>query len=111
MARVFSATSAAVVALSSVLTVGFTSVVYAAAQTCTWTGSAGDNKFSTAANWSNCGGAAPLAGDTIRLPYISGVSNAVLVNDLPQGTLLGGIVKDSSDGGTGITSYAVDTIH
>lgn len=110
MARVFSATSAAVVALSSVLTVGFTSVVYAAAQTCTWTGNAGDNKFSTAANWSNCGSAAPLAGDTIRLPYISGVSNAVLVNDLPQGTLLGGIVKDSSGGGTGITSYAVDTL-
>lgn len=88
--RVFSGTSAAVISLSSVLTLGFSSVASAATLTCTWTGTAGDNKFSTATNWTNCGGGAPLAGDIIRFATL--LDNDVsLTNDL--GVNLGGEVS------------------
>ena len=74
--RVLSGTSAAVLSLSSLLTMGFTGVAHAAAQTCTWTGTASDKKFSTATNWSNCGSAAPLAGDIIVFDAANMVADA-----------------------------------
>lgn len=64
------------------------------AATCTWTGTAGDSKFSTATNWSGCNNVAPQTGDIILLPYISTTAQT-LTNDLPQGTLLGGLTIDS----------------
>lgn len=63
--RLSTVTTAGVMAFSAMLSLGIPSVAYAAAQTCTWTGTAGDNKFSTATNWSGCNGAAPLEGDVI----------------------------------------------
>lgn len=81
--RVLSGTSAAVLSLSSLLTLGFTGVAHAAVQTCTWTGAGTDNKFSTVANWSNCGGAAPAAGDIIKF-YAGDITSGhdKLTNDL-----------------------------
>lgn len=40
-------------------------VAHAAVLDCTWTGSGTDNKWSTAANWSGCNNAAPVAGSNI----------------------------------------------
>ena len=81
--RVISGTSAAVLSLSSLLTLGFTGVAHAAVQTCTWTGTAGDNKFSTATNWSNCGGGVPQTGDIIVFQASAiTAGHDVLTNDL-----------------------------
>ncbi len=83
MKRVLSGTSAAVLSLSSLLTLGFSGVAHAAVQTCTWTGTGGDNKFSTAANWSNCGGGVPQAGDVVVINATAVTSgHDKLVNDL-----------------------------
>ena len=63
---------------------------YAADQTCTWTGAI-DNKFSTAANWKECAGDVPTAGDIIRFDRFPTInSNQQLTNDL--GVALGGLV-------------------
>lgn len=63
---------------------------YAADQTCTWTGAI-DNKFSTAANWKECAGDVPTAGDIIRFDRFPTInSNQQLINDL--GVALGGLV-------------------
>lgn len=93
--RLFSGTSAAVLTLSSLLSVGFTGVAHAAVQTCDWIGGT-DLLFSTAANWSNCGGGSPLVGDIIRLDNASvpaapasGTAPTVLTNDL--NVALGGV--------------------
>lgn len=72
--------------------------VYAAGQTCTWTGAGANKNFSTADNWSNCGGAAPTAGDTIRFDRQEAFeSDENLVNDL--GVALGGVVVKRYDSG------------
>lgn len=110
--RVISGTSAAVLSLSSLLTMGFTGVAHAAGQTCTWTG-AGDYKFSTAANWSNCGGGAPQTGDNLLFDQWvgtpnSGSSNAIdLTNDL-TGVILGNVTATGV--GTAGNYYRVDTL-
>ncbi|HET9174554.1 MAG TPA: hypothetical protein VFN56_04745 [Candidatus Saccharimonadales bacterium] len=95
VARVLQSSAALVVGTSSLLMVGLTGVANAAAPyTCSWTGAAGDGKFSTAANWSDttdsvtsgCGvtGAAPLAADNDGLIFdnTSLTSNATLTNDI-----------------------------
>ena len=105
--RVLSGTSAAVLSLSSLLTMGFTGVAHAAAQTCTWTGTAGDKKFSTATNWSNCGSAAPQAGDIIRFDQMQ-ASTVALTNDL--GVDLGGLVSVAGPSGTNFAGYTVDVL-
>lgn len=107
MKRVLSGTSAAVLSLSSLLTLGFSGVAHAAVQTCTWTGTGGDTKFSTAANWSNCGGGAPLAGDIIRFNQLQS-SRVALVNDLNVN--LGGLVTAAVDGATLNSAYSVDKL-
>jgi hypothetical protein len=104
--RVLSGTSAAVLSLSSLLTMGFTGVAHAAAQTCTWTGAGTDNKFSTVANWSNCGGGAPLAGDIIRFDQVQ-ASVVALVNDLNVN--LGGLVT-ATVASTNYEGYSVDKL-
>lgn len=43
----------------------------AQAASCTWTGAGADNNFSTADNWTGCGGGVPADGDNITFPEIS----------------------------------------
>ncbi len=81
--------------------------VSAATQTCTWTGAGSDNKFSTAANWSNCGSAAPQAGDIIRFNQMQSTTKA-LVNDLSVD--LGGVVTSAVVSGTNYNGYSVDKL-
>lgn len=82
--RVFNIASSAVVAFSSILTVGFTGVAHAATYTCTWTGGGSDSNFSTAANWSGCNSAAPQAGDSNDFVFdnTSLSADATLNNDV-----------------------------
>jgi hypothetical protein len=71
-----------------------------------WDGSAGDRKFSTAANWST--NTAPVDGDIIAFAALSGQSNVALINDL-TGVSLGGLffVKALSSYST---SFQLDTV-
>lgn len=57
--------------------------VYAAGNTCTWTGTASSN-LSDAGNWSGCAGLSPIAGDSLVFPS-AGVSNKT-VNFNDEGT-------------------------
>ena len=93
--RFFSGTSAAVLTLSSLLSVGFTGVAHAAVNTCDWTG-ATDLKFSTATNWANCGGAAPVSGDAIVLNTSAISANTTLNNDISNLSLSGITVTGSA---------------
>ena len=93
--------STALIAFSSLLTIGFAGVAHAAANTCVWTG-ATNNNFSTATNWSSCGGVAPQVGDSISFsvwagtPDAGSTQNVTLTDDL--GYALSGIA------GTGASS-------
>lgn len=65
-----SGTSAAVLTLSSLLTMGFTGVAHAAATyTCTWVGAGDGTSFSDGANWTGCNSAAPVPADTDTLVF------------------------------------------
>lgn len=77
-----------------------------AASTCTWTGAGSTTTFSTAANWSNCGGVAPQAADTISFGTLSGNPSVTLTNDL--GHAVAGLVIASSASGS--TNYTIDTL-
>ena len=103
--RISASFVAAVLTLSSLMTLGFTGVAHAAVQTCTWTGTAGDDTFSTAGNWSNCGGSVPLAGDIILFNSVPAGNYINLTNDL--GVILGGIVSAPVSDNAG---YDIDTL-
>src|SRR5665213_2894628 len=60
---------ATVLTLSSLLTIGVPMAAAAGPYTCTWTGAGTDANFSTAANWSGCNSAAPVAGDNDNLVF------------------------------------------
>ena len=108
--RVTTGLSAGVVAFSSVLTLMAPGVAHAVVQTCTWTGAAGDSKFNTSTNWSDCGASVPQTGDVIKLPYTVN-SEVSIVNDLPAGTLLGGIILDIGGANSGeLTIYTLDKL-
>lgn len=93
----FATAAALVVGMFSGVT--FSPTAFAAGQTCDWAGAGGDNLFSTAANWSNCGGAAPVAGDVVSISYDSVTDNQVLTNDL--GVALGGLtLRNGASGGS-----------
>lgn len=79
--RIGAAFSSAILAFSSLLTLAVPGVVHAAGNTCTWTG-ATDLKFSTAGNWTNCGGVAPQNGDNLVFDITSLTADATLNNDL-----------------------------
>ncbi len=79
--RVFSATSAAVIGLSTLMTMGFTGAVGAAGLNCTWTGATNDN-FNTAGNWSNCYGGVPGTGDNLVFDITSLSASKTLMNDI-----------------------------
>lgn len=109
VSRLFSGTTAAVLSLSSLLAMSFPGIAHAVAQTCTWTGAGSDTKFSTVENWSNCGGAAPVAGDILQFPELSsGQSSDVdVVLDDDVNVAYGGIAVDrSSTSGDGYTYYS-----
>jgi len=108
--RVANGASALVIACSSLMTLAFPVITHAAGTSCVWTGTAGDSKFNTATNWTGCNGVAPVTGSFITLPYISS-SIPVLTNDLPDGTLLGGLIIDSAQGAsTNTTDYSIDKL-
>ncbi len=84
ISQIFSGFSVAVLSLTSISTVAFSGVAFAAATyTCTWTG-ATDNNFSTATNWSGCNGAAPVPADTDTLVFdvTSLAADTTLNNDI-----------------------------
>ena len=79
------------------------------AATRTWDGSAGDGKFSTAANWSS--DTAPVTGDTIVFSGQAGGSageNILLINDL-SGVALAGITVDTASPNV-IKRFHVNTV-
>lgn len=78
--RFCSATTAAVIGLSSLLTLGFTGVAHAATVTDTWTGASGDGKFSTAGNWS--GNAVPATGDALVFNISTLSADKTVTNDM-----------------------------
>lgn len=83
-------------ALSSILTISIP-VALATSYNCTWTGLGGDNKFSTASNWSNCNGAEPQPGDDDTLIFNKDdVVAGVLDNDLAPGASFSSIIIDGS---------------
>jgi fibronectin-binding autotransporter adhesin len=109
------------VALSGVLCIN-PERASAAGNNCSWTGSAGDSMFSTGANWSNCGGTYPQAGDNIifgtpvggRTVSLLGVSQAtygsITFNDNDyyiehsRMNVTGGVTDNSSGGENRILS-------
>jgi len=92
-------------ALAVVISAGLTaSPAFAAApNTCLWTG-ATNTTFSTATNWSSCGGVAPQAGDTIA--FDNAATGATLTNDL--GVALGGL--QLLGGGAASQTYIIDNL-
>lgn len=101
--RAVSGFTALVVGTSSLLALAAPAVVHAAGQTCTWTGGGGDNKFSTAANWSDCGGAAPTNGDLLAFDVgvLSGESYVTLSNDITGLSIAGMTFAGSPSSYTG----------
>lgn len=82
--------------------------VRAASDTCTWVGSAGDGKFSTAANWKCNVNTVPGAGDIIRFDTIPTV-DTTLINDLSVD--LGGVlVLAQSSSAISKRPYSIDKI-
>lgn len=84
MKRLTRVLAAAVLAISSLLPFGIPMTSYAASgsDTCTWTGGGSDSKFSTAANWSGCSGAAPVNGDSLTFDRTSLTDNKTIENDI-----------------------------
>lgn len=73
--------TAGILAFYSLLGIGIALPAAAAGNNCTWTG-ATDTNFSTATNWSNCGGTAPQTGDNLVFDSTSLTGTATLVNDV-----------------------------
>jgi len=76
----------------------------------TWTGTAGDNKFSTAANWST--NAVPVSGDILKfVPTASGTDyqQIYLTNDLTN-VSFGGLIANGTAGGLS-KMYYINTIN
>jgi len=76
----------------------------------TWTGTAGDNKFSTAANWST--NAVPVSGDILKfVPIASGIDyqSIYLVNDLTNVSFAGLVATNTVAGLS--KQYYINTIN
>ncbi|MGB3023893.1 MAG: hypothetical protein WBB39_03770 [Candidatus Saccharimonadales bacterium] len=109
----FSALLAAAVVVSSSLMSSLGSLpVSAVAQTCTWTGTAGDKKFSTAANWSNCSSAAPLAGDNLTFNSDNFLTpdSVSLTNDLNLAFGDVQIIKGTNAIASGVFGILIDAL-
>lgn len=108
--RIVSGFSAAALAVATSLT-AFSGLTAAAGTTCTWTGTAGDNKFSTVSNWSGCNSGAPQTGDIISFGYISNTP-VTLINDLSGSIALGGVSMNTKGPNVGdSTAYTVDKLN
>lgn len=84
----FSRLSTTLIFLFAVIIAQFSHVQFTyAVTTDTWTGTAGDNKFSTVSNWS--GGAAPVAGDSLVFNVASLSSATTLNNDITNLSVAG----------------------
>lgn len=103
--RAASGFTALVVGTSSLLALAAPAVVHAAGQTCTWTGGGGDNKFSTVANWSDCGGAAPTNDDSLVFD-ISSLTEDVTVDSDINGLSVANIAFTGNN--TSYNSYTID---
>jgi hypothetical protein len=85
----------------------------AAGLTCTWTGQAGDKRFSSASNWSGCNSAAPTSGDQLVFNNWSGTPDAsssnqiTLTNDLAS-VVFAGLTVPSTATGDGV--YVIDKL-
>lgn len=103
--RLSSFSTASVLAVSALLSIGFAPSVNAAADTCTWIATS-DSNFNNAANWSGCDGAGvPEAVDTIR--FTTNGNSQTLTNDL--GYEVAG-VEVAPPVGVGGTGYTIDTL-
>ncbi len=72
----------------AVIATQFSGVQFASALTTdTWTGTAGDGKFSTATNWQ--GGVAPVNGDVLAFDVTSLTANSTVNNDMTNLSLAG----------------------
>ncbi len=85
------------------------SFVHAVAATDTWTGTAGDSKFSTAANWDT--NTVPVNGDVLVFSVLPGGGLKTLNNDLSS-LVLGGLTvgQTTFDGANGV-GYTINSIH
>lgn len=100
--------SVTALAAAFVATLATSQSAYAAVQTCSWTGTAGDNKFSTATNWTNCNNSTPQAGDIIEFKstVLNQSEGNQLINDLD--VAFGNLYFNDDDGvlgGSPIASY------
>lgn len=107
--RRLATTSAFVISIITAQFAGM-SFAHAVGATDTWTGTGGDTKFSTAANWS--GSVLPVSGDIINfLPAATGSNyqSIYLTNDL-SGVAFGGVIQGSASSGF-YTYYDINTIN
>lgn len=105
--KLFRLGSAFVLMLSSLLTIATPMVSAAPAFTCTWTGSGGNNLFSNALNWSNCGGLAPAPAGEDNLIFIKTSPTPLsLVNDIVGATFSSIIIDGSGTGDLSISGQA-----
>ena len=79
MKKIFQSLLATLVAFSSLLLMPVP--IAHAASTCTWTGLGVDTNWSTAGNWSGCGGIAPATNDS--LVFNNTTANIISNNNLP----------------------------
>ena len=108
--RLSAALQASLVGMASVVGALTPAVpVFAAVQTCDWTGAGSDTNFSTVANWTNCGGAAPLAGDILAFDRGNVGTGDNLINDL--GVAIGGLQVTKSGGAVDNYGASIDTLH
>lgn len=102
--------SAAVLALSSVLSINMAPLAGAAVDMCTWTGGGADELFSNALNWTGCDNSnVPEAGDALKFTRLaSSNSNTIqLTNDL--GVAFSGLIIDADTPVQG-TYFEIDTL-
>ena len=97
--RFTSLANAAILTLSSLMTLGFTGVAHAAGATVVWSGGGSDGNWSTVGNW--VGGAAPTNGDIVVINNAASFTNGSTDN-------ISGLTLDSlqftNDGGSGSRS-------
>lgn len=91
----------------SVFALQFANVQLTYAAERTWTGGGDGTTFSDTANWST--GTAPVEGDSITLPGLSGTSTVALINDI-DASFAGISLSSVASQAYGYTDYSVDTI-
>jgi len=87
---------------------------HAYAATCTWTGAGSDDKWTTAANWNNCGGIRPVPINTDALIFPDGAARKTNTNDIvnlqPASLQLNGLNYDISGNSITLTPGATSGI-